>query len=365
MWGLQLSGYRLGHPYHIPPGASDRQVQQQLVDLAEKYNLHQMQDLPTRENNILNLVFTTNPTLFKSTGNAPGLSDHDIVITNFCVRPFRTRQAPRKCHLFGKVNWEALRQAAAETSKKVTELSRAGKDVHDLWKTFKSQLSDAIDKHIPSALRSGKHQLPWMNGKLRRLTKKKRRLYRQARKTGSWANYRYTQKERKRLFRQAEWNFVNNTIQEGLAQNNSSKPFWEYSKSKRQDNIGTAPLKFNGTLCSDSKSKANILLQQFQSVFTKDNSLPPSSDESDPTYSPIPDLKIERQFPKQRFQTINISKAVGPDNIPNQVLKECATELAEGLTCIFQHSVDTGLLPADWRHANIIPVFKKGHRHLA
>ena len=225
MRGLQLSGYRLGHPYHIPPGASDRQVQQQLVDLAEKYNLHQMQDLPTRENNILNLVFTTNPTLFKSTGNAPGLSDHDIVITNFCVRPFRTRQAPRKCHLFGKVNWEALRQAAAETSKKVTELSRAGKDVHDLWKTFKSQLSDAIDKHIPSALRSGKHQLTWMNGKLRRLTKKKRRLYRQARKTGSWANYRYTQKERKRLFRQAEWNFVNNTIQEGLAQNNSSKPF--------------------------------------------------------------------------------------------------------------------------------------------
>ena len=59
--------------------------------------------------------------------------------------------------------------------------------------------------------------------------------YRQARKTGSWANYMYTQKECKRLFRQAEWNFVNNTIQEGLARNNS-KPFWRYIKSKRQDN---------------------------------------------------------------------------------------------------------------------------------
>ena len=129
----------------------DMQAQQQLVDLAEKYNLHQMQDLPTRENNILDLVFTaTNPTL-KSTANAPGLSDHDIVITDFCVRPFRTRQAPRKCHLFGKTNWEALRQAAP---KKVTELFKAGKDVHDLWKTFKSQLFHAIDKHIPSALSS-------------------------------------------------------------------------------------------------------------------------------------------------------------------------------------------------------------------
>ena len=170
MRGLQLSGYRLGHSYPPPPpppGANDRQVQQQLVDLAEKYNLHQMQDQPTRENNILDLVFTTIPTL-KSTANAPGLSDHDIVITDFCVRPFRTHQAPRKCHLFGKANWEALRQAAAETSKKVTELFKAGKDVHNLWKTFKSELFDAIDTHIPSAL---------MNGKLRRLIKKKRRLY--------------------------------------------------------------------------------------------------------------------------------------------------------------------------------------------
>ena len=58
--------------------------------------------------------------------------------------------------------------------------------------TSSHRLFDAIDKHIPSVLRSGKHQLPRMKGKLRHLTKK-RRLYKQARKTGSW-KYRYTQK---------------------------------------------------------------------------------------------------------------------------------------------------------------------------
>ena len=72
----------------ISADASDRQVQQQLVDLAEKYNLYQMQDLPTLKNNMLDLVFTTNPTRLKSTANAPGLSDHDIVIIDFCVKPF-------------------------------------------------------------------------------------------------------------------------------------------------------------------------------------------------------------------------------------------------------------------------------------
>ena len=150
----------------------------------------------------------------------------------------------------------------------------------------------------------------------------------------------------------------------GLAQNNS-KLFWRYIKLKRQDNIGTAPLKFNQTLCSDSKLKADIFLKQFHSAFTKDNSPPPSTDESDFTYSPISDLKIEKHSTEKLLQKINVSKAVGPDNIPNQVLKECATELAGGLTCIFQCSVDTGLLPEDWRHANITPVFKKGDKHLA
>jgi len=45
--------------------------------------------------------------------------------------------------------------------------------------------------------------------------------------------------------RQAEWDYINNIILEGLASNNT-KPFWQYVKAKRQDNIGVAPLKDGG-----------------------------------------------------------------------------------------------------------------------
>ena len=61
---------------------------------------------------------------------------------------------------------------------------------------------------------------------------------------------------------------MNNTIQEGF-DNNNSKPFWRYVKAKRQDNVGVAPLKVKGTLHSESKNKAQILVDQFRSVFTK------------------------------------------------------------------------------------------------
>jgi hypothetical protein len=56
---------------------------------------------------------------------------------------------------------------------------------------------------------------------------------------------------------------------EGL-ENNNPKTFWKYIKSRKQDNIGVAPLKTNGQLVNDSKGKAEILMRQFKSVFTRE-----------------------------------------------------------------------------------------------
>ena len=53
-------------------------------------------------------------------------------------------------------------------------------------------------------------------------------------------------------------------------------------------------------------------------------------------------------------------KASGPDNIPVFFLKETANEIAPILVQIFQFSLDQGVLPSDWKTANIIPIFKKG-----
>ena len=77
-------------------------------------------------------------------------------------------------------------------------------------------------------------------------------------------------------FRKAETEFLNNIITKGLEENNT-KPFWKYIKSNKQDNIGVAPLKANGKLVNDSTGKANILAEQFKSVFTKSSTTQSSS----------------------------------------------------------------------------------------
>ena len=55
----------------------------------------------------------------------------------------------------------------------------------------------------------------------------------------------------------------------GLETNNP-KPFWKYIKSRKQDDIGVAPLKTIGQLVNDNKGKAEILIRQFKSVFTRE-----------------------------------------------------------------------------------------------
>lgn len=65
------------------------------------------------------------------------------------------------------------------------------------------------------------------------------------------------------------------------------------------------------------------------------------------------------------LRDLNPHKAAGPDSIPTYILKVAAEELAPVLSKIFQTSLDTGEIPADWREAHIVPLFKKGDKHLA
>ena len=64
------------------PKVQDKNVQQKLINLMSENNLTQVHDQPTRNGKLLDLVFTTNPSLIKSSVSIPGISDHDIVVTD-------------------------------------------------------------------------------------------------------------------------------------------------------------------------------------------------------------------------------------------------------------------------------------------
>ena len=135
----------------------------------------------------------------------------------------------------------------------------------------------------------------------------------------------------------------------------STKPFWRYVKSLRRDNSGISPLKQDGKLHNDSKDKAEILNNQFKSLFTQ----PSASEIPEPQgpRAPIlpPPLVINYNGVYTLLSKLNIHKANGPDQIPNISLKKTAIHTAELLTCIFNQSISANSLPNDWLQANINP----------
>ncbi|KAK1795581.1 hypothetical protein P4O66_001077 [Electrophorus voltai] len=56
---------------------------------------------------------------------------------------------------------------------------------------------------------------------------------------------------------------------------------------------------------------------------------------------------------------LNPRKAAGPDNIPGHVLRECADQLADVLTDIFNISLRCTVIPICFKSTTIIPVPKK------
>ena len=62
---------------------------------------------------------------------------------------------------------------------------------------------------------------------------------------------------------------------------------------------------------------------------------------------------------KRTLAAINTRKATGPDNIPGRALKDCAEELKDVFTDIFNTSLKQAIVPSCFKAATIIPVPKK------
>ena len=59
---------------------------------------------------------------------------------------------------------------------------------------------------------------------------------------------------------------------------------------------------------------------------------------------------------------LDVSKAVGLDQIPNRILKISCDIIGPSLCLIFKRSVESGIFPGEWKVAKVTPVFKKGEK---
>ena len=62
----------------------------------------------------------------------------------------------------------------------------------------------------------------------------------------------------------------------------------------------------------------------------------------------------------KKTSKLKVSLSSGPDSISSRFLTDNVTSLALPLSVLFNKSFQSGVVPVDWRTANVTPIFKKG-----
>ena len=119
-------------------------------------------------------------------------------------------------------------------------------------------------------------------------------------------------------------------------------------------------MEVNGEKTSDDEIIAEEFNRHFISVFTKESEDIPEPDRMYRTE--VTNIDIDESTTKKYMKEVNPSKSQGPDNIHPRVINECHETLGKPLTDIFTKSLEQGILPREWKHANVTAIFKKGKK---
>jgi hypothetical protein len=116
------------------------------------------------------------------------------------------------------------------------------------------------------------------------------------------------------------------------------------------------------------RESAEILNEQFCSVFTREDTttMPePVQMFTCPDEEKLLTMEITAEAVIKKLDALKPNKAQGPDMVHMCILKEFSAEFAPGLTRLFEKSLRVGIVPNDWKAANVVPLHKSGSKKLA
>ena len=328
-----------------------------LLDIVNDYHLEQFVHECTRGNHILDLLFCTHPTKISKVAVIPGISDHETIYFHFNLGSLSYKKASHNIYLYHKGNIEGIKRSIIDFQQTFLSSNPYANSVDQNWISFKNVVNQAVQDYIPQKQSRPPKHIPWLNKSIKTKMKKRKQQYNLAKKTKSldaWESYRKLKNEIIKELEIAHDNYQNQLFTTNS--NTTSKKFWRYIKSLRKDHVGVSALISNGKTLTDSLEKAEVLNNQFYSVFTDEDLVnTPQIDQLE--YPTMPEISFNTPGIHKLLLDLDTNKSPGPDSIPAIILKNCADEISPILQVIFTQSMNSGVLPSDWLSANITPIY--------
>ena len=165
-----------------------------MINIANDFSLAQMVTEPTRQRDILDLLFISHLDLVDKVYKAPGMSDHDTIICDINLRANPPANPKRNVYLYKRAGMEGRRRKLKE---RFDLFQASHPETKANWDQFKVDICNSINDFTPQRRLKNKRSLPWCNVNIRRLIHKKQQCYNSARRNGkeqSWRRFRHLRK---------------------------------------------------------------------------------------------------------------------------------------------------------------------------
>ena len=315
--------------------------------------LSQLVREPTRQENLLDVVFTDMPAMC-SVKVLPPIADHCVVSAVFDIHTMATAPIQRSVWHWKSARWNDLRRALQDCN---WDSVFASEDPNEIAERITEMILSQAHKHIKfNAAILQKRSHPWLTKRAQEAIRIKCEAYGSVSFTAAARACQDIVAE--------EFKTYQRKLREQLASlPRGSKRWWRVNRElldKKASLSSISPLKASdGRWLLDPIDKANELANTFMNK----SKLPPAVPQQDfaaPAVEMSGFILIRARVAKRALKMINEDKATGPDSLPGKILKMCHAELAGPLARFSRLLVLRGVWPECWRNHWVCPLHKRG-----
>ena len=341
------------------------------INTLKQFGLKQLIDEPTRysneKNSGIDLIFTNSDIISKSGVANVNLSDHQMILLTRKKAKSRKQRCSFEGRSYRHYNKEIFQEQIENANWHEFDESR---NPIRMWEIMKTNIEGIIDIMCPMKIfRINQIKQPWITPPLIELIKDKDKILKKAKKKKTDEN----------LWNQAKRNMCTNRLRKAKADyvksnlnnnQNNPKKFWKNiqeifpQKSKNNKNIILTDMDTDQTF--ESEKVADYINDFFTNIgpklALKCNS--PWAFYGNESVNIIENIEITPEEVLEVCKTININKASCVDNLSCEILRDAFMIIPTKLCKLFNVSIDTAIIPPDWKIAKVTPLPKAGNSNL-
>ena len=328
-------------------------LQSELLETCEALNMQQLVKMPTRGENILDILIVSDKNGISSVKvSEPFLfSDHCSLNFEIPVETAIPRATTKRIRNFRKGDYEAISYFLS--SKNWLSIFLSCNTADEFWTRLHIILLDCVCLFVPlTTISTTSFILPLF---LRKLEARKALMF--GRYGATSQHYRKSEKYFARSLRK----FVVSLEDKILGENDRSR-LYAFMKTKRKRNEGLPDMKVGDQVIQSDKGKAEAFSQFFRSVYTSDNNK--LTDFPNRFEFPISSIDFDTDKVRKAISALKPKMSMGSDLLPAFFYKKVEKQIAVPLSMMFHLSFITGDIPTEWKKSTVVPIHKKGPKNL-